>query len=327
MLTGAISSDIDTLQSLYKGHGLRRPAYTHAEMAIGLENFARFLEPYGARATLFMVGHDFLQPQNHAPIRAMHEAGHEIANHSMTHAQGFRYLPAAQMDAEVAGMEQACESLTGRRPVGFRSPGWNVGDSVMPVLLRRGYVYDSSLHPTSLMPLFKLLHWWNTKSRSGGDRTAMGQLNYMWAPLGPYRASERSFARRGDDGLVELPVTVVPVVRLPFWATFLLATGMGVFRASLRALVALGMPVQFQFHLSDFVDFNAPEFADQVPRAGDGVYVPQALWTPLPVKRELFTRAMDLLAEHYAFSTLEQWAAGVGPGAGAARPARRGDAT
>ena len=56
-LLGAVSSDIDTLQSLYKGHGLRQPAYTHAEMRIGLENFSRFLERYGANATLFRTKH------------------------------------------------------------------------------------------------------------------------------------------------------------------------------------------------------------------------------------------------------------------------------
>lgn len=310
-MTGAISSDIDTLQSLYKGHGLRRPAYTYAEMQIGLENFSRFLEPYGVKATLFMVGHDFLQSQNAAPIRAVAAGGHEIANHSMTHAQGFRLLPKDQMEAEVAGMEDACLALTGRRPVGFRSPGWNVGDGAMEILKRRGYLYDSSVHPTSLMPLFKFLHWWNTKNRQGGDRTTMGQLKYMLSPLRPFAASSESFSRRGSGGVVELPVTVVPGVRLPFWATFLLATGMGMFKASLQVLVAMKMPVQFQFHLSDFVDFNDREFADQVPRAGDGVYVPQALWTPLDAKRELFTRAMDLLAEHYQFVTLEQWATQV----------------
>lgn len=310
-LPGAISSDIDTLHSLYKGHGLRREGYTYAEMAIGLENFSRFLEPYGVKATLFMVGHDFLQPVNHAPIRAVAAEGHEIANHSMTHAQGFRLLPPDAMEREIAGMEEACEALIGRRPVGFRSPGWNIGDAAIPILLRRGYAYDSSVHPTSLMPLFKLLHWRNTAKRTGGDRTAMGQLDYMSAPLRPYRSSASRLARRGADGIVELPVTVVPGLRLPFWATFLLATGIGTFKASLAALRALDMPVQFQFHLSDFVDFNHAEFADQVPRAGDGVYVPQALWTPLAVKRDLFARAIDLLAEHYAFTTLDQWAGGV----------------
>jgi peptidoglycan-N-acetylglucosamine deacetylase len=307
-LPGAISSDIDTLHSLYKGHGLRRAGYTYAEMAIGLENFSRFLEPYGVKATLFMVGHDFLQPPNHAPIRAVAAEGHEIANHSMTHAQGFRLLPPDAMEREVADMEEACETLVGRRPVGFRSPGWNIGDAAIEILKRRGYAYDSSVHPTSLMPLFKLLHWRNTASRSGGDRTTMGQLDYVLAPLRPYRSSSRRLARRGDDGIIELPVTVVPIVRLPFWATFLLATGIGTFKASLGVLRTLGMPVQFQFHLSDFVDFNHAEFADQVPRPGDGVYVPRAMWMSLEAKREIFTRAMDLLAGHYQFTTLEQWA-------------------
>ena len=310
-LVGAISSDIDTLHSLYKGHGLRRPAYSYAEMRIGLENFSRVLERYGSKATLFMVGNDFLQPPNVDPIRAVAAQGHEIANHSMHHPQGFRYLTPSEMEAEIAGMEDACLSLTGRRPVGFRSPGWNIGDHAASILKRRGYLYDSSVHPTSLMPLFKFLHWWNTRSRSGGDRTAMGQLNYMFSPRQPYRSSMRSLAARGADGVVELPVTVVPVVRLPFWATFLLASGLGAFKASLRALVATRSPVQFQFHLSDFVDFNDREFVDQVPRPGDGVYVPRALWTPLETKRELFTRALDLLAEHYEFITLERWAGQV----------------
>ena len=310
-LLGAISSDIDTLQSLYKGHGLRQESYSYAEMRIGLENFSRVLERYGASATLFMVGNDFLQPANLPSIRAVAAQGHEIANHSMHHTQGFRHLPAAEMEAEIAGMEEACRAITGKTPVGFRSPGWNIGDGALPILKRRGYLYDSSVHPTSLMPLFKVLHWWNTRSRSGGDRTAMGQLNYMFSPRRPYRTSSSSLSARGADGIVELPVTVLPIVRLPFWATFLLASGMSTFRASVRALVATRTPVQFQFHLSDFVDFNDREFANQVPRREDGVYVPQSLWTPLRVKQDLFTRALDLLAEHYEFVTLEQWAARV----------------
>ena len=310
-LTGAISSDIDSLHSLYKGHGLRRAAYSYAELEMGLENFSRFLEPYGVNATLFMVGDDFLQPQNEAPIRAAAAAGHEIANHSMTHAQGFRLLAPHAMEAEVAGMEDECLRVTGRRPVGFRSPGWNVGDGAVRILKRRGYMYDSSVFPTSLMPLFKMLHWWNTSSRTGSDRTTMGQFGYMFAPLRPYRTAADSLSRRGSGGIVELPITVVPGVRLPFWATFLLASGPGVFGASLHVLRSLGMPVQFQFHLSDFVDFNRPEFADQVPRAADRVYVPRAIWMPLETKRRMFSRAMDLLAEHYSFVTLQQWAGQV----------------
>jgi len=311
-LRAAISSDIDTLKSIYGGRGCRRPGgYTHAELAGGLENFCRFLEPFGVKATLFMVGYDFTLPQNHGAIRATAARGHEIANHTLTHAQGFRLLGPAAMEAEIAGMEDACHAVIGERPVGFRSPGWNVGDSAIQILKRRGYVYDSSIHPMSLTPLFKFLHWWNTSSRTGGDRTTLGQLNYMFAPLTPYRTAADALARPGEGGLVELPLTVVPFVRAPFWATFLLATGFELFRKSYGAIKSMGLPIQYTFHLSDFVDYTTPELADQVPSPGDGVYVPQALRVPLSKKLPLFQRAMDVIAADYEFCTLREWAESV----------------
>src|SRR5262245_16449453 len=313
MLRAAISSDIDTLRSIYGGRGCRRPGgYTAAEFEIGLENFARFLERFRIRSTLFMVGVDFEPPRHHAIIRGLAAAGHEIANHTLTHAQGFRTLPLADKEREVAGMEDACAAVVGRRPVGFRSPGWNMGDDAIPMLQRRGYTYDSSVHPMSLTPLFKLLHWWNTSSRTGGDRTTLGHLRYMCAPREPYRASASSLARRGRAGVVELPVTVLPVVRVPFWAPVLLATGFDVFARLYRMLQSRGCSIQYQFHLSDFVDYTVGELADQVPSPRDGVYVPQALRVPLARKLPLFERALGMMANDYEFVTLREWAAAVG---------------
>jgi peptidoglycan/xylan/chitin deacetylase (PgdA/CDA1 family) len=308
-LRAAISSDIDTLESIYGGRGNRRPGgYTFAELRIGLQNFCEFLEPFGIRSTLFMVGRDFERTQNHEAIRAAAAAGHEIANHTQTHAQGFRLLDASAKEAEIAGMEQACLAVLGTRPVGFRSPGWNMGDDAIPILKRRGYIYDSSVHPTAMMPVFKFLHWWNTSSRAVGDRTTMGHLRYMLAPLTPYRTGPDTLATPGDGGLVELPLTVVPGLRMPFWATFLLATGFPSFRRSYRRLRSMGLPIQYQFHLSDFVDYTHPDLADQVPERRSGVYVPQALRVPLSVKRPLFERALSLIAEDYEFMTLREWA-------------------
>jgi len=62
------------------------------------------------------------------------------------------------------------------------------------------------------------------------------------------------------------------------------------------------------FHLSDFVDYGHPEFADQLPSTSTGVYIPQALKTPLAHKLDIFRRAMDLLAAERTFSTLEHQA-------------------
>lgn len=308
MLEGAISYDVDTLASIYKGYGLHRPdGYTYAEFRMGLENLCRFLEPYGIKATLFMVGNDFQQPQNVPYIKALIAEGHEIANHTLTHAQGFRLLSQEEKEAEISGMEEICEQVTGRRPMGFRSPGWNISDDALAILRRRGYLYDSSVFPCSLNPLLKFLHWRSMNRQSRGERSTLGHLHYMLAPAQPYRTTSKRLGRRGDDCLVEFPMTVVPVVRLPFFATFLLATGLELFKTCYQVLKALKRPIQYQFHLSDFVDYSHPELEDQVPQ-NNGVYVPKALKTPLKQKWRLFTRALDILAADYSFKTLGNWA-------------------
>ena len=84
-----------------------------------------------------------------------------------------------------------------------------------------------------------------------------------------------------------------------------------VFARSYQLLKSRGYPIQYTFHLSDFVDYTHPEFVDQVPAPGDGVYVPQALRVPLAKKLPLFQRAIETIAADYEFATLGEWAATI----------------
>ncbi|HWI17106.1 MAG TPA: hypothetical protein VNT81_05140, partial [Vicinamibacterales bacterium] len=86
------------------------------------------------------------------------------------------------------------------------------------------------------------------------------------------------------------------------------ASGFGLFQRSYQLLRALKFPIQYQFHLSDFVDYTTPELAEQVPSPNSGVYVPQALRIPLSKKLPLFERAMETIARDYEFVTLADWA-------------------
>ena len=301
-----ISCDADTLASIYKGRGLAPGgSYRYAEFRLGLENFAAFLERFGVPATVFVVGRDLCHGPNRAHLIDFARRGHEIANHSMNHPQGFCHLTPEEQEQEIAGMEELCIEVIGRRPVGFRSPGWNAGREVAPLLRRRGYLYDSSVFPSFLNPLMKLAHRLSTSALPAPARTTLGPWRNMVAPTRPHRLAEPASA--ASPGVLELPVTVTPVVRLPFFATVHLATGMAPFAAGYAALKALRRPIHYQFHLSDFVDYTTAEFEDQLPRGG-GVYVPQALRTPLPAKLALFDRIVTTIAADCQFATLETWA-------------------
>lgn len=255
-----------------------------------------------------MVGNDFLHRKNHDAIYSIVENGHEIANHTMTHDQGFRFLSSEQKKTEITCMEQICMEVTGHRPIGFRSPGWNISDDTFPLLKKSGYLYDSSVFPTSLMPLLKLLHWNSTRNLKGRDRTTLGLMKYMTAPIVPYRINPSSLSKRGSEDFVEFPITVIPFFRLPFFATFLLAAGFKVFKQFYQIIKLFKHPILFQCHLSDFVDYSHPDLADQIPSKNQGLYVPQALMTPLADKLKIFHAAVDMISKDYNFITLKSWA-------------------
>jgi len=308
-LKACISIDVDTLSSIYKGVGCTRPGgYTFIEFRTGMENLASFFKRYDIETTLFMVGNDFLHKANLGHIQAVHQAGHEIANHSMTHPQGFRWLSNAEKEYEIRSMGQVCQDCIGEQPIGFRSPGWNNDDSAIPVLKKCKYQYDSSVFPTFLMPIMKIAHWHSMSKREKHERTTMGSLVYMFAPIQPYRTSSQSLGKKGEDGLLEFPISVSPVLRIPFFATQLLFSGMKFNQLLYKSMRFAQHSIHFQMHLSDFVDYSLPELADQMPRNGQGSYIPQALHTPLSKKLDVFARIIELIALDYDFYTLKQWA-------------------
>lgn len=307
--TAAVSIDVDSLSSIYKGKGCTsQEGYTYGEFRQGMDTLLHFFDSYKIRTTLFLVGTDLLYEKNRPFVRDAHLAGHELANHSYDHLQGFRWLNPKEKETQINKMGELCEEVTGVRPVGFRSPGWNIDDETIPILKKLGYIYDSSIFPTFLMPLMKFTHWASMYKQPKPDRTTMGMWRYMLAPITPYRTTMSSLARKGNEGLVEFPVSVSPAARLPFFATLFLFTGTGFFHHLYKRLRHKNLPIHFQMHLSDFVDYSMPELQNQMPLDEKGVYVPQALATPLEEKLKLFREIIQTISADYDFITLKDWA-------------------
>ena len=314
--TACISIDVDTLSSIYKGMGCTRPGgYTFIEFRTGMENMAAFFKRYSIPATLFMVGNDFKHKGNLGHIRDFNKSGHEIANHSMNHPQGFRWLSAADKEKEIRLMGEICQQVTGSKPVGFRSPGWNIDDATIPILKKLGYQYESSVFPTFLMPVMKFAHWRSMSKQAKPDRTTMGMWKYMFAPIRPYHTSGQSLSRKGqkkEDGLIEFPISVTPILRIPFFATLLLFTGDGFTICSTNRSDAGIYPCISRCTCPISPITACRNWLTRLPGGSSGTYVPQALNTSLDDKMDLFARMIETIGKDYEFITLRQWTQRMG---------------
>ena len=100
------------------------------------------LERYGVKATFFVPG--FVAEHNPAVIRRIADAGHEIGNHGYTHERFVEKTVEEQLEI-LKKAQQVIADITGKAPVGFRTPSgdWHVRT---PYLLRDlGFSYSSSM--------------------------------------------------------------------------------------------------------------------------------------------------------------------------------------
>lgn len=79
--------------------------------------------------------------------------GHEVGHHGWTHDP-----PAAlSAEQEAEGLTRAgaaIRRLTGRAPVGYRSPSWDISDRTVDLLLANGFLYESSMMGNDYCPYF-----------------------------------------------------------------------------------------------------------------------------------------------------------------------------
>lgn len=117
--------------------------------AAAVPRLLALLKNYGLRTTWFVPGFTIETYPNQS--RAVHEAGHEIAHHGWTH------VPPNDMSAEEeeAGLVRANErilKLTGQSARGYRSPSWDLSPHSIGLLLKHGFLYDSSMMGDDFTP-------------------------------------------------------------------------------------------------------------------------------------------------------------------------------
>ena len=216
-----------------------------------------FLKARKLTVTFFIVGQDAAMEKNHEVLRSIAAAGHEIGNHSFHHEPWLHLYSEDATELDVRLAEEHIESATGQRPVGFRAPGYSLSPTVLGVLGRRGYHYDASTLPSLLAPLVRT-YYFTTAQFSPEQRRQRkllgGTLRDGLRPIRPYRW-------RMDNGtLIEIPVTTMPVFRIPIHLSYLMCPGvfspalaLGYFDAALKLCRLTGTPPSLLLHPTDFL--------------------------------------------------------------------------
>jgi peptidoglycan/xylan/chitin deacetylase (PgdA/CDA1 family) len=107
------------------------------------------LRDWGIRSTWFVPGHTAdAYPETVAKVAA---EGHEIGHHGYFHERP------KDAEDELRDFDRATASLkrvTGQTPVGYRSPAAGLMSTTLDILLKRGFLYDSSMMGNDFSPYY-----------------------------------------------------------------------------------------------------------------------------------------------------------------------------
>ena len=145
----AISVDLDEIPCYCGIHGLVPPdqAAANAIYERAIPRLEQLFEEENIPATFFVIGRDLASPGNPARIQRLHNAGHEIANHSQNHLYDMSRRGPETIRSEVLEAIDGIGNITGAAPVGFRAPGYTINDAMFATLSELGVEYDSSVFP------------------------------------------------------------------------------------------------------------------------------------------------------------------------------------
>ncbi len=80
-------------------------------------------------------------------------AGHEVGHHGWTHVTPASLSRAEEEEHLLKGME-AIKRLSGRNPRGYRSPAWDLSPHTVELLLKHGFMYESSMMGDDYTPYY-----------------------------------------------------------------------------------------------------------------------------------------------------------------------------
>ncbi|NLP10037.1 polysaccharide deacetylase family protein [bacterium] len=215
-----LSLDLDNQWAYMKIHGDAGWQSFPSYLDIFIPHILEILDALRLKITFFVVGQDAALSWNHPFLRSIVEHGHEIGNHSFHHESWLHLYSRNEIEKEVIQAEEHITNATGQRPLGFRGPGFTWSRNLFEVLTERGYLYDASTLPTYIGPLARKFYFFKSnlsRVEKKERRELFGKFRDGMRPIKPY------FWDVGrNKTLLEIPVTTMPIFRIPFHLSYLI---------------------------------------------------------------------------------------------------------
>ena len=110
--------------------------------SVGTPRILDLMDDYDIRASFYVPGY---VAETHEPlVEEIARRGHEVAHHGYMHEPPATLSKAQEEDVLDKGVA-IIERITGAKPLGYRSPSWELSEHSLSLLAERGFEYDSSL--------------------------------------------------------------------------------------------------------------------------------------------------------------------------------------
>jgi hypothetical protein len=216
------------------------------------------LDELNLKITFFIVGKDTESEDNRKYLRMIADRGHDIGNHSYHHESWLQTYSYEKIEKEIREAEEAIFNATGHRPTGFRGPGFSWSKDLLKVLQSRGYKFDASTLPTYLGPLARMYYFKKSdlsREEKKARKELFGKFSEGFRKLKPYKWN------LGDGKtIVEIPVTTMPVFKIPFHLSYLIYLGnisMPLMKLYLNTAISMckitKTPISFLLHPLDLI--------------------------------------------------------------------------
>jgi protoporphyrinogen oxidase/peptidoglycan/xylan/chitin deacetylase (PgdA/CDA1 family) len=301
-----LSLDLDDLWSYLKTHGDDSWRTFPSFLDLVVPRILRFFDERAQSLTCFVVGKDAAERTNRPLLGSIAEQGHEIGNHSYLHDPGLHRYPAERVDDDLGRAHDAIAEATGRRPEGFRGPGYSVSADILETLQRQGYRYDASTIPMVVGPLARAWYFRHsnmTPHQRAEREDLYGSVRDGFRPLRPYR-----WLLEGD-GPIEVPVTTMPFIRTPIHMSYLLALAerspklaLGYFGAAVRLCRWTGVAPSLLLHSHDFLGRGDVPAMSFFPGSG----------LSAEVKQRFIGRCLELLGRDFDLVPIRTFVADLG---------------